>query len=116
MDSNIILSLLYGIMFVAGVSLTGTEAHQRNCNKAEFWNSDAELCVPCSECVEFPKTPSCDTCTFMDDTSYAWKLAAITSFSGCLCISTGLGREEPYVSLLRRPQDLCIKYNPFRRV
>ncbi|KAJ8362359.1 hypothetical protein AAFF_G00378290 [Aldrovandia affinis] len=101
MDSNI--CLLYGIILVTAVNFRGTESHKSECDSAEFWNSDADQCVPCSTCKQFPKTPSCDTCTVSDETSYAWKMAAITR------------GEEPYVSLSRRLQDHCIKYNHLSR-
>lgn len=76
------------------------------CGSSEFWNSDLDVCVPCSSCKLYPKTPSCNTCKRTDpctckwghrvaqswrcvfetgksveDTPDVWKLAAITSFS-----------------------------------
>lgn len=34
------------------------------CAKYEFWNTDGAVCVPCSTCKQYPKTPSCDTCEY----------------------------------------------------
>lgn len=33
-----------------------------SCAQSEFFNSDLGDCVPCSTCIQFPKTPSCNTC------------------------------------------------------
>lgn len=35
------------------------------CNHSEFWNSDLDVCVPCSSCKMYPKTPSCNTCKML---------------------------------------------------
>lgn len=81
------------------------------CGHSEFWNSDLDVCVPCSSCKLYPKTPSCNTCKTLTDSRPlaarvgpqlrgltpavfpeppgksveeppdVWKLAAITSFS-----------------------------------
>ncbi|XP_035253861.1 uncharacterized protein si:rp71-1c10.7 [Anguilla rostrata] len=80
MDSNIV-SLLYGIILVTGMNIARTYAQGVECKKEEFWNSDAGQCLPCSTCKQFPKIPSCDTCTVSDEASYTWKLAAISSLS-----------------------------------
>ncbi|KAG7492987.1 hypothetical protein MATL_G00021250 [Megalops atlanticus] len=104
MISNTIFPVLYGIILVTGAKLCGTNAHESQCNKAEFWNSDVDQCVPCTTCIKYPKTPSCDTCAVQEEASDVWKLVAITR------------EEAPCVSLLRRPQDLFIKYKHFCRV
>lgn len=80
MDSEIV-SLLYGIILVSGMNFAGTYAQKSECKKEEFWNSDTEVCLPCSTCKQFPKIPSCDTCAVRDEDTYTWKLAAITSLS-----------------------------------
>ncbi|KAI5623277.1 hypothetical protein C0J50_17064, partial [Silurus asotus] len=50
------------------------------CATSEFYNSDLGACVPCSTCIQFPKTPSCHTCPPVKS-SDSWRVAAITSFS-----------------------------------
>uniref|UniRef100_A0A8C7MFU3 Uncharacterized protein n=1 Tax=Oncorhynchus kisutch TaxID=8019 RepID=A0A8C7MFU3_ONCKI len=35
------------------------------CSSSEFWSSDIDQCVSCSSCKQYPKTPSCNTCTHM---------------------------------------------------
>ncbi|KAJ8284530.1 hypothetical protein COCON_G00033800 [Conger conger] len=85
MDSRIV-SLLYGVILLMGINFAGTYSqrtllHTGECKKEEFWNSDVSRCLPCSTCKEFPKIPSCDTCTVSDEASYTWKITAITSLS-----------------------------------
>ncbi|TSK14733.1 hypothetical protein Baya_0716 [Bagarius yarrelli] len=69
------------LLLVAGTHLSGTNAEKSSsCAKYEFFNSDLGDCVPCSTCIEFPKTPSCNTCPPMEKHD-SWRVAAITSFS-----------------------------------
>ncbi|XP_019749368.1 tumor necrosis factor receptor superfamily member 12A isoform X1 [Hippocampus comes] len=66
-------------------------AHERSakCGLSEFWNSDLDACVPCASCKQYPKTPSCNTCKLVEETSDVWKLAAISSFSVLAVVLVG---------------------------
>ncbi|MCJ8738548.1 hypothetical protein PDJAM_G00037080 [Pangasius djambal] len=69
------------LLLVAGTHLSGAHAEKSSsCAKSEFFNSDLGGCVPCATCIEFPKTPSCNTCP-PDEPRDSWRVAAITSFS-----------------------------------
>lgn len=35
------------------------------CGKSDFYNRDVGECVPCSICMQYPKTPYCNTCKYI---------------------------------------------------
>ncbi|XP_061665607.1 tumor necrosis factor receptor superfamily member 12A isoform X1 [Syngnathoides biaculeatus] len=81
------------------------------CGISEFWNSDLDVCVPCASCKQYPKTPSCNTCKLVEESSDVWKLAAISSFSvlavvlvgAALIIGVMLHRRKSHKLPLREP-------------
>ncbi|XP_067285583.1 uncharacterized protein si:rp71-1c10.7 [Pseudorasbora parva] len=82
MDSGAILRCVYWITLLVATLINGINADTSSalCNKSEFWNRDVAVCVPCSTCKQYPKTPSCDTCPPIEP-SDSWRVAAITSLS-----------------------------------
>ncbi|KAK1793968.1 hypothetical protein P4O66_010888 [Electrophorus voltai] len=69
------------LVLVAGTHLRGIKAEKDPaCKKFEFLNSDIDECIPCSICLQYPKTPSCETCPHIEPRD-SWRVAAITSFS-----------------------------------
>ncbi|XP_077407936.1 tumor necrosis factor receptor superfamily member 12A [Vanacampus margaritifer] len=88
MDSHALCTICG--FFVALLSaFHGVRAQKSQCGISEFWNSDLDVCVPCASCKQYPKTPSCNTCKLVEETSDAWKLAAISSFSVLAVILVG---------------------------
>ncbi|XP_037134272.1 tumor necrosis factor receptor superfamily member 12A isoform X2 [Syngnathus acus] len=88
MDSHALCTICG--FFVALLSaFHGTWAQKSKCGLSEFWNSDLDACVPCASCKQYPKTPSCNTCKLVEETSDVWKLAAISSFSVLAVILVG---------------------------
>ncbi|XP_034070693.1 tumor necrosis factor receptor superfamily member 12A [Gymnodraco acuticeps] len=83
------LCALCGLIIAAGTSFHGVSAQKSQCGSSEFWNSDLDVCLSCSSCKQYPKTPSCNTCKSVDETSDVWKLAAITSFSVLAVVLVG---------------------------
>ncbi|XP_054609620.1 tumor necrosis factor receptor superfamily member 12A [Dunckerocampus dactyliophorus] len=75
-------------LFVAFV-IHGVYAQKSQCGSSEFWNSDLDVCMQCASCKQYPKTPSCNTCKSVEETSDVWKLAAITSFSVLAVVLVG---------------------------
>lgn len=67
------------------------------CNHSEFWNSDLDVCVPCSSCKMYPKTPSCNTCKTLTKLPAACRRWRSTpQFNGCFVIQPpGKSVEEP---------------------
>ncbi|KAL7372190.1 hypothetical protein ABVT39_011786 [Epinephelus coioides] len=88
MASNALCALC-GLIIAAVINFYGVSAQKSQCNSLEFWNSDLDVCVPCSSCKLYPKTPSCNTCKSVDETPDVWKLAAITSFSVLAVVLVG---------------------------
>ncbi|CAB1312314.1 unnamed protein product [Coregonus sp. 'balchen'] len=80
MASNIICALC-GLIIATVANLNGVNGQQNLCSSSEFWSSDIDQCVSCSSCKQYPKTPSCNTCTVTKERSDVWRLAAISSFS-----------------------------------
>ncbi|XP_056325563.1 uncharacterized protein LOC130238534 [Danio aesculapii] len=82
MDFNATLRCLSWITIVIATLINGINADKSSalCAKSEFWNNDAAVCVPCYECKQYPKIPSCDTCPPIEP-SDSWRVAAITSLS-----------------------------------
>ncbi|XP_016889582.1 tumor necrosis factor receptor superfamily member 12A [Cynoglossus semilaevis] len=105
------LCALCGLFIAALTHLQAVSAQKSQCGSSEFWNSDSDRCVPCSICKQYPKTPSCNTCTPPDDTPDVWKLAAITSFSvlavvligAALIIGVMVHRRNSHQRPLREP-------------
>ncbi|XP_020567820.1 tumor necrosis factor receptor superfamily member 12A [Oryzias latipes] len=83
------LCTLCGFILAAVASLHCVSAQKSLCRNSEFWNSDLEVCVPCASCRQYPKTPSCNTCKSVEETSDVWRLAAITSFSVLAAVLVG---------------------------
>ncbi|XP_047465524.1 tumor necrosis factor receptor superfamily member 12A [Mugil cephalus] len=110
MASNALCALC-GLIIAAAASLHGVSAQKSQCGSSEFWNSDLDLCLPCSSCKQYPKIPSCNTCKSVDETSGMWKLAAITSFSvlavvlvaAALIIGVMVHRRKSHKRPLREP-------------
>ncbi|KAG1954872.1 tumor necrosis factor receptor superfamily member 12A [Pimephales promelas] len=84
MDSGALRCIYWITLFVAtlinGMNADKILSGSSHCEKSEFWNRDVAECVPCSECKQYPKTPSCDTCPPIEP-SDSWRVAAITSLS-----------------------------------
>ncbi|KAL2078052.1 hypothetical protein ACEWY4_025737 [Coilia grayii] len=81
MDTNTIFCAFCGIILVVATSISGVNT-QNSCRPSEVWNPDIEECFPCSSCLQYPKTPSCEKCPRVPPApSDAWRLAAITSLS-----------------------------------
>ncbi|KAM9504625.1 uncharacterized protein ACWYII_047425 isoform 1-T3 [Salvelinus alpinus] len=78
--ASYVLCALCGLIIATIVKLNGVNG-QSLCTSKEFWSSDIDQCVSCSTCKQYPKTPSCNTCTFTEERSDVWRLAAISSFS-----------------------------------
>ncbi|XP_069011947.1 tumor necrosis factor receptor superfamily member 12A [Embiotoca jacksoni] len=105
------LCALCGLVIAAVASLHGVSAQKSQCGSSEFWNSDVDLCVPCASCKQYPKTPSCNTCKYVEVTPDVWKLAAITSFSvlavvlvgAALIIGVMVHRRKSHKRPLREP-------------
>ncbi|KAL7856966.1 hypothetical protein SRHO_G00158650 [Serrasalmus rhombeus] len=80
MDIQAVCRLLC-LVLVAGTHLGGgVNAENTSCKNKYFYSKDIGQCVPCSSCIQYPKTPSCDTCP-PDEPQDSWRVAAITSFS-----------------------------------
>lgn len=81
MDLHAVCRLLC-LVLVAGTHLSGGIHAEKNppCEHQEFYNNDIGECIPCSICIKYPKTPSCDTCPAIQPQD-SWRVAAITSFS-----------------------------------
>ncbi|XP_029133832.1 uncharacterized protein si:rp71-1c10.7 [Labrus bergylta] len=88
MASNALCALC-GLLIAAVTHFYGVSAQKSQCGSSEFWNSDLDVCVSCSSCKQYPKTPSCNTCKSVDETPDVWKLAAITSFSVLAVVLVG---------------------------
>ncbi|XP_070783416.1 tumor necrosis factor receptor superfamily member 12A [Enoplosus armatus] len=107
MASNALCALC-GLIIAA---FYGVSAQKSQCGSSEFWNSDLDVCVPCASCKQYPKTPSCNTCKSVEETSDVWKLAAITSFSvlavvlvgAALIIGVMVHRRKSHKRPLREP-------------
>ncbi|XP_013863613.1 tumor necrosis factor receptor superfamily member 12A [Austrofundulus limnaeus] len=105
------LTLLCGFLIAAVASLRGACAEKSQCPNSEFWSSDLGFCVPCASCKQYPKTPSCNTCKFVEEMPDVWKLAAITSFSvlavvligAALIIGIMVHRRKSHKRPLREP-------------
>ncbi|KAK9965691.1 hypothetical protein ABG768_004768 [Culter alburnus] len=82
MDSGAMMRCIYWITLLIATLINGINADKSSalCPKYEFWNGDGAVCVPCSTCKQYPKTPSCDTCPPIEP-SDSWRVAAITSLS-----------------------------------
>ncbi|XP_076025815.1 tumor necrosis factor receptor superfamily member 12A [Genypterus blacodes] len=78
-----------GLLLAALSHFYGVNAQKSQCRSSDFWNSDLDICVPCASCKQYPKTPSCNTCMYEDESSDVWKLAAITSFSVLAVVLVG---------------------------
>ncbi|XP_034049875.1 tumor necrosis factor receptor superfamily member 12A [Thalassophryne amazonica] len=83
------LCALCGLLIAAVTSIHGANAQKSQCKSFEFWNSDLDACVSCALCKQYPKTPSCNTCVYVEESSDVWKLAAITSFSVLAVVLVG---------------------------
>ncbi|XP_019938349.1 tumor necrosis factor receptor superfamily member 12A [Paralichthys olivaceus] len=83
------LCALCGLIIAAVANFHVVNAETSLCGNLEFWSSDADGCMPCASCKQYPKTPSCDTCKPDEDTPDVWKLAAITSFSVLAVVLVG---------------------------
>ncbi|XP_028332048.1 tumor necrosis factor receptor superfamily member 12A [Gouania willdenowi] len=83
------LCALCGFILAAVTSLHCASAQKSLCKSSEFWNADMDVCISCSSCKQYPKTPSCNTCKSVDETHDVWKLAAITSFSVLAVVLVG---------------------------
>ncbi|XP_073723116.1 uncharacterized protein [Misgurnus anguillicaudatus] len=81
MDPDMARALCW-ITLVAVTVINGIHADTSSgqCGKYEFWNRDVGVCVPCSICKQYPKTPFCNTCPPIEP-SDSWRVAAITSLS-----------------------------------
>ncbi|TNN04005.1 tumor necrosis factor receptor superfamily member 12A [Takifugu rubripes] len=88
MASNALCALC-GLIVAAVVNFYGVSAQKSQCSSSEFWSSDLDVCVPCESCKKYPKTPSCNTCKYVDETPDVWKLAAIASFSVLAVVLVG---------------------------
>lgn len=110
MASNALCALC-GLIIAAVTNFYGVNAQKNQCSSSEFWNTDLDVCVPCASCKQYPKTPSCNTCVSVDETSDVWKLAAITSFSvlavvlvgAALIIGVMVHRRKSHKRPLREP-------------
>ncbi|KAM9424065.1 uncharacterized protein KZ484_001900 [Pholidichthys leucotaenia] len=110
MASNALCALC-GLILAAVTTIHGVSAQKSQCSSSEFYNSDADACVPCASCKQYPKTPSCNTCKAVEETSDVWKLAAITSFSvlavvligAALIIGVMVHRRKSHKRPLREP-------------
>lgn len=102
---------LCGLILAAVTGLHGVSAQKNQCGIREFWSSDLDLCLPCSSCKQYPKTPFCNTCNSVEETHDVWKLAAITSFSvlavvlvgAALIIGVMVHRRKSHKRPLREP-------------
>ncbi|MED6289384.1 hypothetical protein CHARACLAT_002204 [Characodon lateralis] len=111
MASAALCTLICAFILAAVTSLHGVIAEKSQCRNSEFWNSDLGVCVPCASCKQYPKTPSCNTCKSVEETSDVWKLAAITSFSvlgfvligAALIIGVMMHRRKSHKRPLREP-------------
>ncbi|CAJ1080840.1 tumor necrosis factor receptor superfamily member 12A [Xyrichtys novacula] len=88
MTSNTLCALC-GLIIAAVTNFYGVSAQKSQCGNSEFWNSDIGVCLSCSSCKQYPKTPSCNTCKSVDEPYDGWKLAAITSFSVLAVVLVG---------------------------
>ncbi|XP_061564763.1 tumor necrosis factor receptor superfamily member 12A [Cololabis saira] len=102
---------LCGLVVATVATFHGVSAQKSQCGISEFWNSDLHVCVPCASCKQYPKTPSCNTCKYVEETPDVWKLAAITSFSvlavvlvgAALIIGVMVHRRKSHKRPLREP-------------
>ncbi|KAL6095202.1 uncharacterized protein ACO6RY_16451 [Pungitius sinensis] len=83
------LRALCVLTIAAATHFYGVGAQKSQCGSSEFLNSDLGVCLPCSSCKQYPKTPSCNTCKSVDQAPDVWKLAAITSFSVLAVVLVG---------------------------
>ncbi|XP_029313071.1 tumor necrosis factor receptor superfamily member 12A [Cottoperca gobio] len=105
------LCALCGFIIAAVTNFYVVSAQKSQCGSLEFWNSDLDVCVPCASCKQYPKTPSCNTCKYEDETPDVWKLAAIASFSvlavvlvgAALIIGVMVHRRKSHKRPLREP-------------
>ncbi|XP_043957656.1 uncharacterized protein LOC122822792 [Gambusia affinis] len=108
MASAAVCALICGFILAAS---TGLHAEKSQCLTSEFFSSDLGVCVPCTSCKQYPKTPSCNTCKPLEETPHVWKLAAITSFSvlgvvligAALIIGVMMHRRKSHKRPLREP-------------
>ncbi|KAM3859433.1 tumor necrosis factor receptor superfamily member 12A [Diretmus argenteus] len=84
-----VLRAMCGLIVAAVTHLYGVNAQKGQCSSSDFWNSDLDICVPCASCKKYPKTPSCNTCIYAEETTDVWRLAAITSFSVLAIVLVG---------------------------
>ncbi|XP_012718556.2 tumor necrosis factor receptor superfamily member 12A [Fundulus heteroclitus] len=111
MASAALCALICGLILAAVTGLHGVIAEKGQCGSSDFWSSDLGVCVPCTSCKQYPKTPSCNTCKSVEETSDVWKMAAITSFSvlgvvligAALIIGVMMHRRKSHKLPLREP-------------
>lgn len=67
-------------LFLVAAFHIGGITGENACSNSHFFNKDLGDCVPCSTCIQFPKTPSCDKCPRAEPPD-SWRVVAITSSS-----------------------------------